>query len=105
MIGPNAFRGCSSLTSINIPNGVISIGGFAFYGCSSLPNVTIGNKVTSIGDYAFEDCSSLTSINYNGATAEWNAITKGSSWNSNTGTYVIYCTDGKIEKDGTVTYY
>ena len=58
----SAFSGCSSLTSITIPNSVTSIGGYAFDGCSSLTSITIPNSVTSIGDGAFYDCSSLTSI-------------------------------------------
>ena len=61
-IGQSAFYGCSSLTSVTIPNSVTSIGGWAFYECSSLTSVTIPNSVTSIGDYAFSDCSSLTSV-------------------------------------------
>ena len=61
-IGSYAFNKCSSLTSITIPNSVISIGERAFYGCSSLASVTIPNSVTSIEDYAFYDCSSLTSV-------------------------------------------
>lgn len=32
-IGSYAFNGCSSLTSINIPEGVTSIGSSAFYDC------------------------------------------------------------------------
>ena len=56
------FEQCSSLTSINIPNSVTSIGGSAFVSCSSLTSVTIGNSVTSIGGSAFAGCSSLTSI-------------------------------------------
>ena len=57
-----AFKDCSSLTSVTIPNSVTSIGGFAFDGCSSLISVTIPNGVTSIGNRAFQYCSGLTSI-------------------------------------------
>ncbi len=58
----DAFRGCSSLTSITIPDCVTSIGNSAFSGCSSLTSVTIGNGVTSISNWAFSGCSSLTSV-------------------------------------------
>ena len=59
-----AFEGCSSLTSVTIPDSVTSIGRSAFRNCSSLTSVTIGNSVTSIGDYAFYRCSSLTSVTF-----------------------------------------
>lgn len=61
-IGYDAFRSCSRLTNITIPNSVESISSSAFYGCSSLTNITIPNSVTSISDFVFRDCSSLTSI-------------------------------------------
>ena len=61
-IGNEAFRACSGLTSVTIPNSVTSIGSSAFYCCSGLISVTIPNSVTSIGGSAFSNCSSLTSV-------------------------------------------
>ena len=61
-IGDHAFYGCSSLTSVDIPNAVTSIGSAAFRNCSNLTSVEIGNSVTSIGNSAFQDCSSLTAV-------------------------------------------
>ena len=61
-IGGCAFYYCESLTSIEIPDGVTSIGYSAFYYCNSLTSVTIPDSVTSIGALAFEYCSSLTSV-------------------------------------------
>ena len=53
-IGWAAFSGCSSLTSIEIPNSVTGIGDFAFGGCTGLTSITIPNSVTSIGGNVFE---------------------------------------------------
>ncbi len=61
-IGDWAFSECTSLASVTIPNSVTSIGVRAFSDCTSLTSVTIPNSVTSIGHLAFSECTSLTSI-------------------------------------------
>lgn len=61
-IGDDAFWGCSSHSSIEIPSSVTSIGRSAFYGCSNLTSVEIPNSVTSIGDEAFKGCERLHSV-------------------------------------------
>ena len=57
-----AFKNCSKLTTITIPEGVTAIANFVFYGCVGLTSITIPESVTMIGSGAFRDCSSLTSI-------------------------------------------
>ena len=62
IIVERAFKECRSLTSIIIPDNVITIGDEAFYYCSALTSVTIGNGVTSIGNSAFAECVGLKEV-------------------------------------------
>lgn len=87
-IGRFAFTNCTSLESITIPDSATSIGLDAFYLCSSLSSITIPDSVTSIGKEAFADCTSLAHIYYTGTQEQWNAITKGTTWNYNMGASV-----------------
>ena len=61
-IGENTFNYCRNLTSIVIPNNVVTIGYDAFYECDALAALDIPNSVTTIANSAFYGCISLTSL-------------------------------------------
>ena len=61
-IGVRAFMGCSGLTTLRLPNPLTTIGQWAFRGCSGLTTLTLSNTLTTIGGYAFNGCSGLTTL-------------------------------------------
>ena len=61
-IGEGAFAYCTSLTSITLPDSITAIADNTFASCTSLPSIIIPNTVTSIGSNAFNSATSLTSI-------------------------------------------
>ena len=83
-IGENAFKDCTGLTTIKLPNGVTTIGNYAFswcnrltsidipysvtigegafYGCLNLVSIKIPDSITFIGEHAFSECYSLSEI-------------------------------------------
>ena len=62
-IGAQAFMGNTTITEVEIPDGVATIEPRAFSGCVNLQKVTLPGNVTGIGEGAFENCASLTEIN------------------------------------------
>jgi hypothetical protein len=83
-----AFGSCTSLTSINIPESVTSIGSLAFLSCWSLSSIIIPEGVTRINWGAFLGCSLLTiyckveSIP-NGWDSSWNSDNRPIVWGYN----------------------
>ena len=52
-IDPSAFQNNTNLTSVVIPDSVVTIGNSAFSGNTSLTSVVLGRNVTNIGANAF----------------------------------------------------
>ncbi len=61
-IEDNAFSGLDTVTLIEIPDSVKSIGVYAFAECSNLREVTLPNSITTIPAFAFNKCYSLRRI-------------------------------------------
>ena len=61
-IGNSAFRDCSLLPSVAVPDGVIVLGAGAFSYCSSLTSISFPSSLTSIGSSPFTGCYRLESL-------------------------------------------
>jgi len=60
-IEENAFKDCTELNSIILPEGLFEIKNYAFSGCTKLTSIRL-NKIGSIGESAFEGCTGLNVI-------------------------------------------
>ena len=97
-IGEQAFYNCGALANVTICDGVTEITDSMFEYCNSLKNITIPSSVTSIGEDAFRKCSALTEIHFTGTKEQWNQISKGDGWSSNSAIVGIQCSDGYLNK-------
>ena len=57
-----AFLGCTGLSKVIIPDSVVHIGAYAFAGCINLTDITFSQSLASIGSGAFLGCSALTGV-------------------------------------------
>ncbi len=57
----------TALKTVEISNGVTSVGKLALEGCTYLTTIDLGRSIDSLGDRAFKDCTSLRSITIPGS--------------------------------------
>ena len=75
IIVKGVFDQCKNITSIIIPDSVVSIGEYAFNACTSTTYVVIGSGVKTVGRGAFYVCSNITAVYYKGTASDWDKIT------------------------------
>lgn len=102
IIESHAFSNCNSLTEIVFPGNVTKIADGICKNSSQIEKVRISSSVTSIGAQAFYGCSLLNQIHFDGTVEQWEAIQKGDGWDWDTGDYVVKCSNGILQKDGTL---
>jgi len=93
------FQYCDVLPSIYIPDGVTYTTREAFSSCALLSSLSLPSTITQIavnGNYFLSSCPQLTTITFRGTKAQWNAITKPSTWADYTNINKVSCTDGDI---------
>ena len=89
---PGALSG-----SYTIPAGTQMLDMYSMINCIRLTELTIPASVTYIGPFALRNANYLESIYFEGTEDDWNAIYKGSNWNTSTGsktangTYTLIC--------------
>lgn len=63
VIGNDAFKGMTSLVTVESNAQIITVGNYAFSGCTNLQFLTLPNaRYVEPGDYAFQNCKNLGEI-------------------------------------------
>lgn len=101
-----AFDSCYELTEIIVPESISILKKNVFSICKKLTKITIPSSVTTMCEGALDYCGNLKSIDYKGTMEQWKALVENShkTWDSNTGNYIVTCTDGTIAKGSTEVF-
>ena len=74
-ISNQAFKDCSNLTSVTIPEGITEIGDYAFQNCTALNEINVPNGVITIKQLAFDGCSNLKTVTLPNSLTEIDQLT------------------------------
>jgi hypothetical protein len=58
----SAFKDCTGLTEVIIPDSVLTLGTTVFQNCTSLQSITFGAGLTNIGGGVLNGCAALKTI-------------------------------------------
>lgn len=63
-IGNGAFKECTEVLSVVLPDTITSISDFAFEGCTKLKSINLPQSIISIGQWAFIHCENIESLEF-----------------------------------------
>jgi|LAHS01.1.fsa_nt_gb hypothetical protein len=94
---PTAFSSCWSLETFDASaSSITEIGLSSFTGLTSLTTVKLPKGIVSISNNAFESCSNLSTILYEGTVSEWSNVYLGTNAFSGVDAGHVTCSDGNV---------
>ena len=84
-IGYGAYSDGGALISVNLAEGVVSLGEKVFAGDAALEKVVLPLSLKSVGYGLFYGASSLRELAYRGTQTDWNRVEKAKGWNYGAG--------------------
>ena len=112
-MGHSIFNECSALEYVKLPANLQRLEQGVFSNCDSLKTVEMPGTLTYVGDKLFWHCTLLEELRFAGTKAQWGAVEKGyqntwkpdgTSWSTDTGDFVVTCTDGTLSKSEALLY-
>ena len=61
-IKTGAFRDCTNLTQVTLPDSLLELGNYAFYNCKNLKEIKLPSNLQTIGEVALSNCDSLLEL-------------------------------------------
>lgn len=92
-LAKNAFKTCTSLTEVNLPNTITAIGTNAFLGCEALEYLTLPASVNSLEIAVFSGCKNMKVLDMKHTSLSGVTVgrtTSGNPFNGMQATTVIY---------------
>ena len=89
-LGDQAFIGCKSLKSVDMPSTLSTIGTRTFMFCESLTEIKFPSGLSSIGPLAFWGCKNLSSVTVDESNASYSSDADGVLFNKDKTTLIRY---------------
>ena len=79
-IGYRAFQGCTALTQVELPNTVYDVADNTFAGCTALERIKLSDKLTSLASGMFAGCASLKELTLPAGLSDLGIVEDGSGF-------------------------